>query len=107
MVVAEQSSESTPIMICWPAWPAEDLETSDRYIAVPHKNELGLGRDLALSFIRSRASRRLGIPRQGFSEEGSVRPLDLLHLNGWDLPLRQIGRTRRRRRRIARVLVAA
>jgi hypothetical protein len=29
----------------------EDLETSDRYIAVPHKNELGLGRDLALSFI--------------------------------------------------------
>ena len=46
-------------MICWPAWPA-DLETSDRYIAVPHKNELGLGRDLALSFIRSRdPSRRL------------------------------------------------
>ena len=29
----------------------EDLETSDRYIAVPHKNELGLGRELALSFI--------------------------------------------------------
>ena len=29
----------------------EDLETSDRYIAVPHKNELALGRDLALSFI--------------------------------------------------------
>ena len=28
-----------------------DLETSDRYIAIPHKNELGLGRDLALDFI--------------------------------------------------------
>ena len=28
----------------------EDLETSDRYIAIPHKNDLNLGRDLALSF---------------------------------------------------------
>ncbi|MGA7179492.1 MAG: UPF0158 family protein [Thiobacillaceae bacterium] len=27
-----------------------DLESSDRYIAVPHKNDLNLGRDLALSF---------------------------------------------------------
>ena len=29
----------------------DDLETSGRYIAIPHKNELGLGRDLALDFI--------------------------------------------------------
>ena len=29
----------------------EDLETSDRYIAIPHKNDLNLGRDLALSFV--------------------------------------------------------
>jgi hypothetical protein len=28
----------------------DDFETSDRYIALPHKNELGLGRNLALSF---------------------------------------------------------
>ena len=28
----------------------EDFETSDRYVAFPHKNELGLGRNLALSF---------------------------------------------------------
>jgi hypothetical protein len=28
-----------------------DLETSDRYIAVPHKNELDLGSRLALDFI--------------------------------------------------------
>lgn len=27
-----------------------DLETSDRYIALPHKNDLGLGRNLALRF---------------------------------------------------------
>jgi hypothetical protein len=29
----------------------EDLETSDRYITVPHKNNLGLGRNLALAFV--------------------------------------------------------
>jgi hypothetical protein len=29
----------------------EDLETSDRYIAVPHKNDLSLGRRLALAFV--------------------------------------------------------
>jgi hypothetical protein len=28
----------------------DDLETSDRYIAVPHKNELDLGNDLVLRF---------------------------------------------------------
>ena len=28
----------------------DDLETSDRYIAIPHKNDLGLGRSLALRF---------------------------------------------------------
>jgi hypothetical protein len=27
-----------------------DIETSDRYIAIPHKNELNLGRNLALAF---------------------------------------------------------
>jgi hypothetical protein len=30
----------------------DDLETSDRYIALPHKNELGLGRKLALRFAQ-------------------------------------------------------
>lgn len=29
----------------------DDLETSDRYIAIPHKNDLNLGRRLALSFV--------------------------------------------------------
>lgn len=28
----------------------EDLETSDRYIAIPHKNDLDLGRNLVLRF---------------------------------------------------------
>jgi hypothetical protein len=35
----------------------EDHEKADRYIAVPHKNELGLGRRLALSFIAQELSR--------------------------------------------------
>ena len=29
----------------------DDLETSDRYVAVPHKNDLGLGNRLALDFV--------------------------------------------------------
>src|SRR6266850_1610732 len=29
----------------------DDLETSDRYIAIPHKNELDLGNNLALRFV--------------------------------------------------------
>jgi hypothetical protein len=30
--------------------PPEDLETSGRYVAIPHKNDLDLGSDLALRF---------------------------------------------------------
>jgi hypothetical protein len=29
----------------------DDLETSDRYVAIPHKGDFDLGRSLALSFI--------------------------------------------------------
>jgi hypothetical protein len=29
----------------------DDLETSDRYLAIPHKNELDLGSHLALRFV--------------------------------------------------------
>ncbi|MDK3025890.1 UPF0158 family protein [Cupriavidus taiwanensis] len=29
----------------------DDLETSDRYLEIPHKNELELGRNLALRFV--------------------------------------------------------
>lgn len=29
----------------------DDLETSDRYLAIPHKNDLDLGNDLALRFV--------------------------------------------------------
>jgi hypothetical protein len=44
----------------------EDLETSDHYIAVPHKNDLGLGRNLALaSSIKNSPTNT--IPLQVFS----------------------------------------
>ncbi|HTD29712.1 MAG TPA: hypothetical protein VK660_10015 [Xanthomonadaceae bacterium] len=29
----------------------DDLETSDRYLALPHKNDLDLGKDLAFAFV--------------------------------------------------------
>ena len=32
--------------------PPEDVETSDRYIAVPHKNDMNLGRNLVTRFVR-------------------------------------------------------
>jgi len=32
--------------------PPDDLETSDRYLALPHKNDLDLGRQLVLAFVR-------------------------------------------------------
>ena len=41
----------------------DDLETSDRYIAIPDKNELDLGNSLALRFVEERlADRVLGRP---------------------------------------------
>ncbi|MBX9811696.1 MAG: hypothetical protein K2Y16_08810 [Burkholderiales bacterium] len=36
----------------------DDLETSDRYIAIPHRNDLDLGRNLALRFAIAKASTR-------------------------------------------------
>ncbi len=37
----------------------DDLEVSDRYLAIPHKNELDLGKNLALRFRRSGTGRVL------------------------------------------------
>ena len=41
----------TSVMVELEEEPPEDLETSDRYLALPYKNELDLGRELALSFV--------------------------------------------------------
>jgi len=36
----------------------DDLETSDRYLAIPHKNDLDLGRGLALRFVAQKLPAR-------------------------------------------------
>ena len=42
----------------------DDLETSDRYIAIPHKNDLDLGNSLALRFAEEQLPHRTR--RRGF-----------------------------------------
>jgi hypothetical protein len=49
----------------------EDLETSDRYIAIPHKNDLDLGRDLALRFVAVELSDRHNMVAQFFRHRGA------------------------------------
>lgn len=51
----------------------EDLETSDRYLAVPHKRELDLGRDLALRFVREELPDGVGVVREIFARRGAYR----------------------------------
>jgi hypothetical protein len=49
----------------------EDLETSDRYIAIPHKNDLDLGRDLALRFAEAELPDRYNMVAQFFRHRGA------------------------------------
>ena len=67
----------------------EDLETSDRYIAVPHKNDLGLGRRLALAFVDQELSDEYDTVAGFFGRRGAYRRFKaLLHARGtlerWD-----------------------
>lgn len=50
-----------------------DLETSDRYIAVPHKNDLQLGQSLALSFIDQEISHEYNFVASLFRKRGAYR----------------------------------
>jgi hypothetical protein len=66
----------------------DDLDTSDRYIAVPHKNDLGLGRNLALRFVDEHLPGRSATARAIFQHRGAyARFKDLLtaegHLEKW------------------------
>ena len=57
----------------------EDLEDSGQYIAVPHKNELGLGRNLALEFARDEIPARYREVEGIFHRRGAYRQFkDLL-----------------------------
>ena len=61
----------------------DDLETSDRYIAVPHKNDLGLGRRLALSFADREMPDSYNIVAGFFRRRGAyARFKDLLETRG-------------------------
>ena len=66
----------------------EDLEASDRYLALPHKNDLDLGRQLALSFIEQHLPKVFDRVVGYFHKRGAYsRFKDLLEshgaLEGW------------------------
>lgn len=49
----------------------DDLETSDRYIAIPHKNDLDLGNQLALRFAEEQLSHRFAAIQAFFRHRGA------------------------------------
>jgi hypothetical protein len=61
----------------------DDLETSDRYLAIPHKNELDLGRPLALRFAAQALPARYEQVEGFFRRQGAyARFKDLLEREG-------------------------
>lgn len=61
----------------------EDLDTSDRYISVPHKNDLDLGRNLVLRFAAQEMSDSYERVRSIFQRKGAyARFKDLLDTKG-------------------------
>ena len=61
----------------------DDLETSDRYLAIPHKNELDLGRRLALRFVAQELPARYEQVEGFFRRQGAyARFKDLLEHEG-------------------------
>ena len=51
----------------------DDFETSDRYIAVPHKNDLNLGRDLVFSFVDDELPEHFETVAGFFRRKGAYR----------------------------------
>jgi hypothetical protein len=49
----------------------EDLDTSDRYIEVPHKNDLDLGNNLALRFVEEQLPNRYADVEDFFRRRGA------------------------------------
>jgi hypothetical protein len=61
----------------------DDLDTSDRYIAVPHKNELDLGNTLALRFVEEQLPGRYADVEDFFRRRGAyARFKELLAAEG-------------------------
>ncbi|OIQ72444.1 hypothetical protein GALL_459300 [mine drainage metagenome] len=51
----------------------DDIETSDRYISVPHKNDLKLGQNMALSFIDQELPYDYNTVASFFRKKGAYR----------------------------------
>ena len=49
----------------------DDLEDSDRYIAIPHKNDLDLGTELALRFAAAELPERYATVQEFFRHRGA------------------------------------
>jgi hypothetical protein len=61
----------------------DDFETSDRYLAIPHKNDLDLGRELVLDFVEEHWPTQLGRVTEIFRRQGAYgRFKDLLASEG-------------------------
>ena len=61
----------------------DDLETSDRYLAIPHKNDLDLGNDLALRFVEEQLPGRYADVEAFFRRRGAyARFKELLAAEG-------------------------
>lgn len=61
----------------------DDLETSDRYLLLPGKSELGLGKRLALRFVEEQTPALLSKAEEIFRHKGAyVRYKDLLESQG-------------------------
>lgn len=57
----------------------DDIDDASRYLSVPHKNDLDLGRTLALSFVEERLAQDLFIVKSLFQRSGAYgRFKDLL-----------------------------
>ncbi len=57
----------------------DDLEENDKYLSVPHKNELNLGRDLVFDFVSIHLPGELKQVREIFNRKGAYsRYKDLL-----------------------------
>ena len=61
----------------------DDFESSEEYIEIPHKNDLGLGRELVYEFINKNAPKFSDEVREIFSRKGAYqRYKSLLVRNG-------------------------
>jgi hypothetical protein len=61
----------------------DDLETSDRYVAIPHKNDLDLGSELALRFAAEELPERYARIQEFFRHRGAyARFKELLAAEG-------------------------